>query len=107
MEKCAFSPSGEVLAVGGRRGYVHLVDWTAGGAQVVGSVKMNAGVRALWWAHGRWGEAGRTLMTLAEDSTVYVWDVGERKCVRRWQDEGGFGSRMMCGDPSGRYLAIG
>ncbi|TFK48043.1 WD40 repeat-like protein [Heliocybe sulcata] len=104
METCAFSPSGEVLAVGGRRGYVHLVDWQSGAGQVVGSVKMNAGVRSVWWARG--GE-GRELMTLSDDSEVYVWDVGERRCVKRWREDGGFGSRIMSGDNKGEYLAIG
>ncbi|KZT24383.1 WD40 repeat-like protein [Neolentinus lepideus HHB14362 ss-1] len=104
METCAFSPSGEVLAVGGRRGYVHLVDWQSGAGQVVGSVKMNAGVKSVWWARG--GEA-RELMTLSEDSEVYIWDVGQRRCIKRWKEDGGFGSRVMVGDNKGQYLAIG
>ncbi|OBZ79573.1 putative U3 small nucleolar RNA-associated protein 18 [Grifola frondosa] len=100
MEVCAFDPSGSVLAVAGRRGHVHLVDWRAGGGQVVGSVKMNAGVQSLWWS-------GDELMSLGEDAEVYVWDVGERRCVRRWKDDGGFGSRLLAGDGAGKYLAIG
>jgi len=42
----------------------------------------------------------------SEDSQVYVWDVRQRKCVKRWQDEGGFGSRIMSGDQRGSYLSI-
>ncbi|TCD68579.1 hypothetical protein EIP91_010367 [Steccherinum ochraceum] len=104
MEICAFDPTGEVLAVAGRRGYVHLVDWKSGTGQVVGSVKMNAGVKSLWWSRGqRQGE----LMTLGEDSEVYVWDVAERKCLRRWKDEGEFGSQILGGDRSGNYLGVG
>jgi U3 small nucleolar RNA-associated protein 18 len=105
MEICAFNPAGSVLAVAGRRGYVHLVDWKTGAGQVVGSLKMNSGVRDMWWSTGEGGE--RELMTLGEDSGVYVWDVGERRCVRRWSDDGGYGSRIMGGDRGGRYLAIG
>jgi U3 small nucleolar RNA-associated protein 18 len=104
METCAFSPTGEILAVAGRRGYIHLVDWRAGGAQVIGSVKMNKGVRDIWWTRG--SAAGR-LMSLAEDSVVYIWDVAERRCLRRYQDEGGFGCSIMSGDCAGKYLAIG
>lgn len=87
----------------GRGGHVHLIDYAAGGvgAQVVGSVKMHRPARALWWA------PGGKLMTLAEDAEVYVWDVGARRCVRRWRDDGAFGARVMEGDPAGRYLAIG
>ena len=76
MEICAFDPSGEVLAVAGRRGYIHLVDWKSGAGQVVGSLKMNAGVKDLWWTRGE-------LMTLSDKAEVYVWDVGEdRKSTR-------------------------
>jgi len=103
MEICAFDPSGGVLAVAGRRGYVHLVDWRGGQGQVVGSVKMNTAVKSLWWAGNGSGE----LMSLGEDAEVYVWDVGERRCVKRWKDDGGFGSKVMGGDKAGRYLAIG
>lgn len=103
METCAFDPSGEVLAVAGRGGVIHLVDWRAGAGQVVGSVKMNAAVKSLSWAHDGSGQ----LLSLAEDSEVYVWDVGERRCIKRWKDDGGFGSRLMAGDRTGRHLAIG
>lgn len=108
MEARAFDPTGSVLAVAGRRGHVHLVDWRAGGAaQVVGSMKMNSGVRGLWWSR-RPGENNiGELLTLGSDAEVYVWDVGERRCVRRWKEEGGYGTTVMSGDAHGRYLAIG
>lgn len=105
MEICAFDPSGEVLAVGGRRGYVHLVDWRSGAGQVVGSVKMNSGVKDVWWSNGRDGNS--ELMSLGENSEVYVWDVGQRKCLRKWKDDGGYGSQIMRGDTNGQYLGIG
>ncbi|PCH33187.1 WD40 repeat-like protein [Wolfiporia cocos MD-104 SS10] len=103
LEMCAFDPTGSVLAVAGRRGHIHLVDWRGGQGQVVGSVKMNVGVKSLWWAGGGRSE----LMTLGEDAEVYMWDVGGRKCVRRWNDDGGYGSRILGGDRAGQYLAIG
>jgi len=67
---------------------------------------MNSGVKSLWWAKGGNGE-GRELMSLSDKAEVYVWDVAERKCTRRWLDDGGFGSRIMHGDRGGKYLAIG
>ncbi|CDO70967.1 hypothetical protein BN946_scf184829.g76 [Trametes cinnabarina] len=72
MEICAFDSTGSVLAVAGRRGHVHLVDWRTGGGQVVGSVKMNSGAKSLWWS-------GEQLLTLGDDAEVYVWDVGQRR----------------------------
>ncbi|KAL1952375.1 hypothetical protein VTO73DRAFT_1524 [Trametes versicolor] len=100
MEVCAFDSTGSVLAVAGRRGHVHLVDWRAGGGQVVGSVKMNSGAKSLWWS-------GDELLTLGEDSEVYVWDVGQRRCIRRWKDDGGYGSQLLAGDRARKYLATG
>lgn len=100
MEVCSFDPTGSVLAVAGRRGHVHLVDWRAGGGQVVGDIKMNTGVRSLWWSD-------KELFTLGEDSEIYVWDVGQRRCLRRWKDDGGYGSQILEGDRSGKYMAIG
>ena len=108
MELTAFSPSGDLLAVAGRRGHVSLIDWKAGGAQVVGNIKMNAGVKALWWKSGSEG-AGEAhhLFTLGEDSQVYEWDARAQRCLHRWKDDGGFGSCIMAGDPAGKYLGIG
>ena len=79
------------------------MDWkaTASGSQVIGSVKMNSSVKSLWWNNQ--GE----LLSLGEDSEVYVWDVGERRCIRRWKDDGGFGSNLITGDRGNRYLATG
>jgi len=102
LQKCAFDPTGDMLAVAGRRGYVHLVDWRSGGAQVVGSVKMNAPVQALHWS-----PVSGELMTLGEDSEVYIWDVKQRKCVKRWKDAGGYGSAILAGDSGGKYLSVG
>lgn len=105
MEICAFDPSGEVLAVAGRRGYIHLVDWRSGTGQVVGSVKMNSSVKSVWWATRRNHEPA--LMSLGEDSEVYIWDVGERRCLKKWKDDGGYGSQIIASDRSGQYLGIG
>lgn len=94
-----------MLAVGGRRGYVHLIDWGAGGVgnggQVVGEVKMNVAVKGIAWTKG-----GKELLTLGEDSEVYVWDVGERKCITRWRDEGGFGACALEVDRNDSYTAV-
>jgi U3 small nucleolar RNA-associated protein 18 len=103
MSRCRFSPDGKLLAVAGRSGYVHLVDWSAGGAQVIGSVKGNATVKDMWWSRENEGE----LMTLGEDSQIYIWDVRARRCVKRLRDDGGYGALIMSGDPLGSYVAVG
>ncbi|GAA5888295.1 hypothetical protein JCM16303_007265, partial [Sporobolomyces ruberrimus] len=107
MEKFRFSPgAGEMLAVGGRRGYVHLVDWSASGVsrggQVIGEVKMNDAVKGIAWQR-----EGKELLTLGENSEVYVWDVGTRKCVDRWRDDGGFGGNGLETSGNGEWTAVG
>lgn len=111
MERFKFSENGEMLAVGGRRGYVHLVDWGGGssstggngnGGQVIGEVKMNVTVKGMAWQ-----KEGKELLTLGEDSEVYVWDIGTRKCMGRWKDEGGFGACGIETSRGGEYTAVG
>ncbi|GAA5843255.1 hypothetical protein JCM5353_000721 [Sporobolomyces roseus] len=107
MEKFRFSPgTGDMLAVGGRRGYVHLVDWSASGVsrggQVIGEVKMNDAVKGIAWQ-----KEGKELLTLGENSEVYVWDVGSRKCIDRWRDDGGFGGVGLETSRNGEWTAVG
>ncbi|KAK0232663.1 WD40-repeat-containing domain protein [Armillaria fumosa] len=108
MEITAFSPTGEMLAVAGRGGNVHLVDWRSGGGQVVGTLKGGAGggIRELWWTKDGDGEG---LAVLSGDAEVCLWDVGQRRCLRRWRDEGGFrgAGRAMAGTTTGGWMAIG
>ncbi|KAJ6460371.1 WD40-repeat-containing domain protein [Mycena vitilis] len=106
MEVTAFNPSGDLLAVAGRGGNVHLLDWKSGAGQVVGDLKCGATVKSLWWTGA--GADGGELAALTNDSEVYLWDVGERRCVRRWKDEGGFrgSGRAMTGSSKG-WLAVG
>jgi len=90
----------------------------------VGSLKCGGGgggVRAIWWAPdngasvGALGAGGgdrRHLAVLSGDAEVYLWDVGQRRCVRRWKDEGGFrgAGRAMTGSGAGEnggLLAVG
>ncbi|KIK65860.1 hypothetical protein GYMLUDRAFT_38337 [Collybiopsis luxurians FD-317 M1] len=122
MEITAFEPrTGSMLAVAGRGGYVHLVDWKSGAGQVLGSLKCasgGGGVKGLWWSSSSPSsnsiseiEGSRDYLTvLTGDSEVYLWDVGERKCVRRWKDDGGFrgAGRVLAGSGMGSgWLGVG
>jgi U3 small nucleolar RNA-associated protein 18 len=120
----SFNPTGEILGVAGGKGaQVHLVDWKSGAGQVIGSLKCTGGgsVSGLWWFGGSSssvGSLGETtsrdhLAVLTSDAEVYLWDVAERRCVRRWKDEGGYrgAGRKLAGTQGGMdrngYMAIG
>ncbi|KAF5312957.1 hypothetical protein D9619_003712 [Psilocybe cf. subviscida] len=126
----AFSPAtGNTLAVAGRGGTVHLVDWRSGAGQVVGSLKCagsggggGGGVQGMWWVPSSegnqnvlGGEAGapndeKHLAVLTGEAEVYIWDVTQRRCVRRWKDEGGYrgaGRVFAGGGGKNGYMAIG
>lgn len=101
-----FSPDGSVVAVAGRRGYVNLLDWGSGttggrGSQVVGNLKINSPVKGIAFRR-----QGKEALLLGEDGEVGVWDVGERRCVSRWRDEGGYGTTAVETDRHDRYTAI-
>ncbi|KAF7298031.1 Methyltransf-2 domain-containing protein [Mycena chlorophos] len=103
LEITSFDPRGEVLAVAGRGGKIHLVDWKSGAGQVIDDLKCGAAVKSLWW-----GSDDGSLVALDNDSYVYVWDIGERRCVRKWKDEGGFRGSVRAMDGSSKgWLAIG
>lgn len=123
----SFSTHGDLLAVAGRGGYVHLVDWKTGAGQVISSLKCSAsggggGIQGLWWVPPGFsdtalgdgmvsGSSGSSkLAVLTGNAEIYLWDVGQRKCVKRWQDEGGFRSagRVLAGGSGGAgYMAVG
>lgn len=117
----SFNPTGEILGVAGGKGaQVHLVDWKSGAGQVIGSLKCAGGgsVSGLWWFGGSSSSAqslGETssrdhLAILTSDAEVYLWDVAERRCVKRWKDEGGYrgAGRTLAGTQSGNgYMAVG
>lgn len=107
MEVARFSPGdGSLLAVAGRRGYVHILDWSGagGGGQVVGSMKCNSPIKDVAWVPNA---GGKQLMTLSQDAEVYLWDVGSRRCLARWKDEGNYGATVLMPSHSGNHYAIG
>lgn len=105
FEKTSFSPDGTMLAVAGRKGSVYVLAWgPAGAGQLVGTFNRgrSGGIRDLVWMRG-----GRELWVLGEGNEIDVWDVVQRSCARRWQDQGGYGATMLRVSRDERYCAVG
>ena len=102
-----FSPDGTFLAVAGRRGAVSVLDWSnVGVGAVVADLRSGRGgaVMSLDWSRD-----GKELSVLGgrDGAEVEVWNVGERKVVRRWRDDRAFGGMVMHSSRGGDYTAIG
>ncbi|CAE7228942.1 unnamed protein product [Rhizoctonia solani] len=98
----AFSRDGRTLAIAGRQGRVRMLDWAS--VSVVGEIKASASVKSIWWST-RDG-TGPEMYTLDANAEVCAWDVRMRKCLRRWRDDGGFGTTIAT-EGVGRYTAVG
>ncbi|KAJ1310786.1 hypothetical protein OPQ81_009306 [Rhizoctonia solani] len=98
----AFSRDGRTLAIAGRQGRVRLLDWASVG--VVGEIKASASVKSIWWSAR--DDAGPEMYTLDANAEVCAWDVRMRRCLRRWRDDGGFGTTIAT-EGAGRYTAVG
>jgi len=102
-----FSPDGTFLAVAGRRGAVSVLDWSnVGVGAVVADLRSGRGgaVMSLDWSRD-----GKELSVLGgrDGAEVEVWNVGERKVVRRWRDDRAYGGMVMQSSRGGDYTAIG
>jgi U3 small nucleolar RNA-associated protein 18 len=102
-----FSPDGAFLAVAGRRGAVSVLDWSnVGVGAVVADLRSGRGgaVTSLDWSLD-----GKELSVLGgrDGAEVEVWNVGERKVVRKWRDDRAFGGMVMQSSRGGDYTAIG
>ncbi|KAJ9059262.1 U3 snoRNP protein [Entomophthora muscae] len=70
---------------------------------LIGTLRLPAGIpRAAVWDNEE-----RYLYTLAESSEVFVWDPRTMRCVKRFQDYGGFKASTMALSPDNAYLSIG
>ncbi|KAG8844273.1 hypothetical protein FRB96_003209 [Tulasnella sp. 330] len=123
MEICKFSDDGRMLAVAGRRGHIHLLDWGKGSSgangQIIATLKMNGSVKDLVWCSSA-GSGPRALgdptstattrpqlMSMSNEGELYVWDVGSRRCVKTWRDDSAFGANTITTGGRGAYYAIG
>jgi U3 small nucleolar RNA-associated protein 18 len=101
----AFSPDGRTLAIVGRQGRVRLLDWAS--VSVVGEIKAAAAVKSVWWSEDSGASVtGAEMYTLDANAEICVWDTRTRRCLRKWRDDGGYGTTMAA-QGAGQYTAIG
>lgn len=107
LTRHAFSPDGTLLAVAGRRGAVSVLDWSGTGVgAVLAELRSGRGGTVVDLV---WSLDSRELSVLGgrDGAEVEVWDVGERKVVRKWQDDRAFGGTVMRRSPDGNFTAVG
>lgn len=96
-----------MLAVAGRRGAVSILDWSGiGVGAVIADLKSGRGgsVVAMTWSRD-----SRELSVLGgrDGAEVEVWDVAERRIVRKWRDDRAYGGTTMETSHDGAYTAVG
>ncbi|CAO1620957.1 unnamed protein product [Parajaminaea phylloscopi] len=99
-----------LLAIGGRRGGVHLIDWArsggASGGSLVASLRQNSPLAGLEWDASPEAD-GRRLISLGQDGTMNIWDVRNMSCSVVKRDVGLFGARGVAASRGGRHWAVG
>ncbi|SPO22551.1 related to UTP18 - possible U3 snoRNP protein involved in maturation of pre-18S rRNA [Ustilago trichophora] len=115
-----------LLAIGGRRGVVHLLDWgrsgAAGGTRI-GGVRMNSALAGFTWdAASVLGDRGTgigvtgtgkdvELLTMSTEGSVHLWDIRnmglEVGCTSIWTDPGSFAAKGLEVSPNGKFWTVG
>lgn len=115
-----------LLAIGGRRGFVHLLDWgrsgAAGGTRI-GGVRMNSALGGFTWdAASVLGDRGTgigvtgtgkdvELLTMSTEGSVHLWDIRntgmEVGCTSIWNDPGSFAAKGLEVSPNGKFWTVG
>ncbi|KAN0060704.1 U3 snoRNP protein [Thecaphora frezii] len=111
-----------LLAIGGRNGNVHLLDWGRSGASggaLVGGFRMNSPLAGLCWDPSSQYDRGvdvrrgkdHELLTLSAEGSVHIWDIrntgAEVSCVSIWKDQGIYGAKGLEISPNGKFWSVG
>ncbi|CEH19147.1 WD40 repeat protein [Ceraceosorus bombacis] len=108
--------SGRLLAVGGRRGAVHLLDWGSGssgggaagggGAGLASTLRSNSAVCGMSWDQSP-SAGGNRLLTLNQGGTVHVWDVRSMRAQVERRDVDLFAPKGLEGNCDATLWAAG
>lgn len=96
-----------LLAIGGRRGAIHLLEWGSvggsGGGSLVGSLHMNAPLAGVTWNSSK----PHSLVSLSTLGIVHSWDIRNMKCEVQKSDPGLYAPKSIKASPNGDWWAIG
>lgn len=99
------SPAGDVIAMIGESGAVHLV--SAASKQLVATLQAGQGDARFATQAARFTPDGAFLHVAGEGASVRVWDVRRRCCVHTWHDRGGLRVTSLATSPDGELVAAG
>ena len=100
LETFTLSPDGKLICFLGNDGYLILVN--AKTHRFIGSMKMNGTVRAAAFTPD-----SKEILSVGSDGEVYRWDLRQRRCLQRFQDEGNLGGTSLAISPTGSLFATG
>uniref|UniRef100_A0A8C4QRS3 U3 small nucleolar RNA-associated protein 18 n=1 Tax=Eptatretus burgeri TaxID=7764 RepID=A0A8C4QRS3_EPTBU len=98
IRRFELSPDGKIMAIEGTSGYTHLVSLKT--TELVGRVKVDGKITS-----SAFSLDGTTLYTTSNSGEVYIWDVGMRRCINRFPDDGSNDTTSIAVNDT--YLACG
>ncbi len=100
LESFVISPDDQYIAFLRRDGYIGLASRSS--KQWIADFKMSSSVKSVDFSSD-----GKTMYSISRDGEVYHWDLGERRCIHRFHDEGAIKPRALAASFDGGYIATG
>jgi len=100
LKNSVVSPDDKLIAFLGDNGSTILVSQET--KNIIGTLKMNSDVHCATFSPN-----GKTILTGGEGGDVYVWDVGTRRCISRYHDDGSLKISAISVSNNSVYEAVG
>ncbi|XP_055940135.1 U3 small nucleolar RNA-associated protein 18 homolog isoform X2 [Argiope bruennichi] len=100
IRRFQMSPDGKYIVIHGRYGNIHLM--SSKSKEWIGSLKMNGEVIATTFNND-----GSKMYSHGDTGEVYVWDMSNRKCIHKFEDEGCITGTAITVSPNDQFLATG
>lgn len=94
------SPCGQYIAFTLQGGHIGLASMLT--KEWVGDLKMNGSVDSVTWSSN-----SQYIYGAGSAGTIYQFDVGQRECVKQWEDDGAVNNACIQMSPNDQYLATG